>query len=450
MNENKSPDFIMESEVCKFMMNPLIRSQVSSHLSNWMFTINATKAISECILGNMFDGKEVETNYLVLYIKQNFKATKLSKEDYSTIFQILEGYKSETQIKEENFDFIVHTISEFIKSRLLVKGVEFFARGDQEKAYEYFETGVNFSISKSPFIDPSDENLILKLKELSFPTGKIMKSSISLINNSLIYKGYKYGDLIMVVAPPKVGKTTLLCQEGSFSAKNGLKVAHVCLGDMDNIDVVCKYTSVLTNEPMEVITDDPVKYFNEYPVVKEAFKNVRISCFPAGELGVRELLGHLRQLKRKFNYDMAIIDYDSNIAPPKGENMYEVGGIIYTALKGFAEKERCCILVGSQPKINFWDTELLPMESASESSRKQHAIDMMITMGRNKDCKFLGTLNIPAVRRGEGNVSVRINFEYKNSSIKELTQENYNRILNSFKSDVLDEKVKVNTFKDSI
>jgi hypothetical protein len=252
------------------------------------------------------------------------------------------------------------------------------------------------------------------------------------------------------VAPPKVGKTTFLCQEGAFTAKNGLKVVHICLGDMDNIDVVCKYTSVLTNEPMEVITEDPTKYFNEYPVVKETFKNVRISCFPAGELGVRELLGHLRQLKRKFNFDMAIVDYDSNIAPPKGENMYEVGGIIYTALKGFAEKERCCILVGSQPKINFWDTELLPMESASESSRKQHAIDMMITMGRNKDCKHLGTLNIPAVRRGEGNVSVRINFEYKNSAIKELTQENYNRILSNFKNSVLDEKVKVNTFQDPI
>jgi hypothetical protein len=198
MNENKSPDFIMESEICKFMMNPLIRSQVCSHLSNWMFTINATKAISECLLGNMFEGKEIEINHLILHIKQNFKSTKLSKEDYSTIFEILEGYKAETQIKEENFDFIVHTISEFIKSRLLVKGVEFFARGDQEKAYEYFETGVNFSISKSPFIDPSDENLILKLKELSMPRGGIlMKSSISLINNTLTHKGYKYGDLVM-------------------------------------------------------------------------------------------------------------------------------------------------------------------------------------------------------------------------------------------------------------
>jgi hypothetical protein len=159
-------------------------------------------------------------------------------------------------------------------------------------------------------------------------------------------------------------------------------------------------------------------------------------------------------------YDVIDVENNSNFllsngiiahnCPPKGENMYEVGGIIYTALKGFAEKERCCILVGSQPKINFWDTELLPMESASESSRKQHAIDMMITMGRNKDCKHLGTLNIPAVRRGEGNVSVRINFEYKNSAIKELTQENYNRILSNFKNSVLDEKVKVNTFQDPI
>jgi hypothetical protein len=218
----------------------------------------------------------------------------------------------------------------------------------------------------------------------------------------------------------------------NFFLDNGACVSN-CLGDMADIDVVCKYISHITGEPLEVVIDNPVKFFREYPHVKDLMKNVRISCFPAGELGVKELIGHLRQLKQTFDFDVAIVDYDSNIAPPKGENMYEVGGIIYTALKGFAEKDRCAVFVGSQPKINFWETEKLDMSSAAESSRKQHTIDAMITMGRNKDCKHLGTYNIACMRRGSGGVAVRIKFDYKNSTINEISQKEYDKILNEYK-----------------
>ena len=252
------------------------------------------------------------------------------------------------------------------------------------------------------------------------------------IRYDLDYLKIKRKTIIKLETPVPVYDVINVEKNHNFFLDNGACVSN-CLGDMDNIDVICKYISHLTGDPMEVIIENPVKYFTEFPHIKEIIKNVRISCFPAGELGVKELLGHLRQLKQNFNFDAVIVDYDSNIAPPKGENMYEVGGIIYTALKGFAEKERCVLFVGSQPKINFWETEKLDMSSASESSRKQHTIDAMITMGRNKDCKHLGTYNIACMRRGSGGVAVRIKFDYKNSTIKEISQNEYDKILNEYK-----------------
>jgi hypothetical protein len=210
---------------------------------------------------------------------------------------------------------------------------------------------------------------------------------------------------------------------------------------MDNYDVVCKYISYLTEEPLEVVINDATEFYKKYPACKQVIENTRISCFPAGELGVREITGYLRQLKQKFDYDMVIIDYDSNISPPKGDTMYEVGGLIYTAFKGFAEKERCVILIGSQPKLGSWEMEKLDMASAAESSRKQHVVDAMITIGRNKTNKNIGTINIPCIRRGESNVSIRVKFEYKTNLIKEITSSEYNTLLGNSKKDGTDDKL---------
>lgn len=428
--ENKSPEYILESEICRFLLCPTVRSQIISHMSTWMFTNSSTKAIISSLTDEIFEGKKIEKNHLILHIKQNFKQVKLINDDYKNIFDIL---SNEIEIKEDNREFVVHSISKFIRNRLTIKGAKCLLEGNEEEAYKFLENGINFSVNKSPFIDPSDTGLVQKLKEMSTPNGKIIKSSISVYNKASVYGGLKYGDLISVCAPPKVGKTTLMCQEGAYFCTNNLKVAHVCLGDMDNFDVICKYVSNITGEPMEVIVDNPTSFFGQYPAVKDIMKNVRISCFPAGELGIRELLGHLRQLKQNFDFDVAIVDYDSNIASPKTDNLYEAGGIIYTALKGFAEKERCVVYVGSQPKIGCWENEVLDMASASESSRKQHTVDAMITMGRNKDYKYIGTYNIACLRRGESGVSVRIKFDYKGSSIKEIRQQEYDELLNNNK-----------------
>ena len=239
-------------------------------------------------------------------------------------------------------------------------------------------------------------------------------------------------------APPKVGKTTLLCQEAVHSAKHGIKVAHVCLGDMSAYDLVCKYISNIQGQPMEVVIDDPIKYLD---ACKPIMENIKCMCYPAMEITTRGLIAQLRRLKKKFDFDVVIVDYDSNLAADADtavNNMYESGGIMYSALKGFAEKDRCVVLIGSQPKISEWDKELLPMSSASESSKKQHAVDYMITMGRNIDTKNLGTLHIPCVRRGEGQVSVRVHFNYKNSRIEEVTGKQYNDMLAKFKGQVKD------------
>ena len=224
--DNKSPEFISEIRICRFLLHPIIRSHVISSLAPWMFTNNATKAIADSLSRTVFEGNEVDRNHLVLFIKQNFKTVKLTKDDFRHILDII---ADENKVRLDDIKIIVHTISEFIKSRLLAKGAEFYSRGNEEEAIKYFQDAGNFTLSESPFIDPSNEDLVMKLKELSFPGGKVIKSSIALYNDSSVYKGFKYGDLIMVCL---TGETKVATPYGPKSLEE------LYMGDYKNFKIL--------------------------------------------------------------------------------------------------------------------------------------------------------------------------------------------------------------------
>lgn len=62
------------------------------------------------------------------------------------------------------------------------------------------------------------------------------------------------------------------------------------------------------------------------------------------------------------------------------------------------------MFVGSQPKIGNWKDQELGLESASESSRKQQIVDVMISLSHDRNVRnprnHLGIINVPKNRRG--------------------------------------------------
>lgn len=165
--------------------------------------------------------------------------------------------------------------------------------------------------------------------------------------------------------------------------------------------------------------------------MKHIFENVKITSHPAAAKRVQEVISEAQQLRKKFKFDALIIDYDSNIIPP-AENMYESGGLLYSAFKGFAQGEGCVVFIASQPKIDWWNKEVLMGECMAESSRKQHVIDIGITFGRNSRCKFIGTALAPYVRRGESMNGSKVHYDYAHSRIKEIDRATYDSTFKTF------------------
>jgi hypothetical protein len=94
------------------------------------------------------------------------------------------------------------------------------------------------------------------------------------------------------------------------------------------------------------------------------------------------------------DYDMYVVDYDTNIATGS-DSMYESGGELYDLLTSLAFSGKL-VFVASQPKIGFYGHEKIPMEGLAESSRKQQIIDLQITIGRapgsGTHCGYVGVV----------------------------------------------------------
>lgn len=280
-----------------------------------------------------------------------------------------------------------------------------------------------FSLADDKILDFSKKKLVRNLIK-GHLEHDLIPSSFSCINNTLQENAYAVGQIVMVVAAPSAGKSIFMITEGCNILKRGLKVLSIYLGDLNEYDVLCRWTSCLTQTELIKVAVNPMKYRT---IARGYFKNHRALCYPSYELNALDLYHLCKRVKQKFNFDAVIIDYDSNIRPTI-ESMYQEGGATYALLDKIAKGLKCLVLVGSQSKNPYWQHEIIPIEAAAESSRKQHTVDVMIGLGRNQDAVKIGTVNLAKIRRGESGIKFRVEFSMKKSTINEISSEEYERI----------------------
>lgn len=232
---------------------------------------------------------------------------------------------------------------------------------------------------------------------------RVFPTTLEVVRNATPFQGYLPGSVVMLVSSPGTGKTATLIQEAINFSTQGFKVLFCALGDMMMFDFITRASSVITNSPFSSVVVNPSVYFDE--TTKAATSNIDVIIVPSKKISASEIQSIIESDKDK--YDVIIIDYDSNLKDNTNpENMYHVGGEVYETATEIARptngaKARL-VFIASQPKVGFWEEEILTLDSAGESSRKQHTVDMMITMGKVKSAggHKLAMMNVPKNRRG--------------------------------------------------
>lgn len=231
-----------------------------------------------------------------------------------------------------------------------------------------------------------------------------IESSIDIINKSFSgHKGYLRGSLVMLIAPPKRGKSMLLMQEAShFVRTQKLKVHYLAIGDLNELDFIARMSAQNTETDLDVVYADLKTARNEFIKLLELDQpdagRLSLTCLPAKTLSPTDYSQIAKSMLDE--YDVLIIDYDYNFKD-EVENMYERGGNLYNILAQIKTYKNQLILVASQPSKGWWSESYLDETCAGESSQKQMIIDAMVTMGGFRDSgTHCGWINVPLQRRG--------------------------------------------------
>lgn len=418
---------LVETAVLQLLVDPQIRRIAGSFVKDWMFENEVNKIAHDILISPEFDDRVPNVQAFVLRL---FAYTAVTEEDCNRVALLI---KSAPKLDDSSRASELKSLQQFIQDKMMSASLERMVRGTRgHSERDHLLEALHFTLSnEDEFADLSDPTALSRAKESDIPSDSgVIQSYFGLINQNLIYRGYKVGDLICYAGETGIGKSTSAVCEGAHAIDQGFKVCHVYLGDMTEFDSFIQYTSYWTGQMTERLIYDYEEYYDDK--IKDKFKNLRLRAFPADSITIYELLSKLHALYKSFPFNLLIIDYDGNLKETN-DNMYKEGGTTYSQLKGFSQG-RCATIVLSQVNKGYWGVEVGAKDALAESSKKQHAVDYMVYVGRNPDVRRIGSLTLCKARRGRDSVTHRIEFRYKYARLVEISTEKYDELLKEGKN----------------
>lgn len=263
---------------------------------------------------------------------------------------------------------------------------------------------------------------------------KIIRSFINSLNSCLMFGGWQPSTVNMIVAPPGTGKSMLLINEGAHAAKEGYEVLHIFIGDMVEYDGFIRYLSCISGTPQDSLVMMPVeKQMEVVNICNQQYNNVfsRITtvAYPSMSLDIDSLIEDVNRFEKNLNkdFDMIVIDYPDNLTQ-EGKSLYTDGGTLYSSIERMARLSKSVVLVASQPQKFYWSHEIIPLEAASESSKKQMAVDVMLTANLAARDSHVGSMFLAKARKGRVGKIIRFKQDYARCLIEEIDEGTYNAI----------------------
>lgn len=267
---------------------------------------------------------------------------------------------------------------------------------------------------------------------------RIIRSFIDTVNQNLMFKGWQPSTVNMIVAPPGTGKSMFLINEGKSAALQGHNVLHIFIGDMVEYDGFIRYLSCISGTPQNSLVmmqldkqEEVVKLCNQQ--YNNIFDRIFILAYPSLSLSVDTLIEDIAKFEKQLNKDfgMIIVDYPDNLIQ-EGRSLYEDGGTLYSSLERMARLTKAVVLVASQPQKSYWNHEIIPLEAASESSKKQMAVDVMLTMNTSSRGAPFGSMLLAKARKGNVGKVMRFKTDYTRCLIEEVDEGSYNAMKSAY------------------
>jgi hypothetical protein len=226
--------------------------------------------------------------------------------------------------------------------------------------------------------------------------------NVDLYNNFAIACGDEGSGVIV----HNCGKSLFCMQEVIEHLKAGRRCVYAAIGDLTEADFLIRLIAQILNIPLNNVSLDLEANRAKAIQLVPELKNLKLLFISPCEITAGDLYDYLKA-KGYLDIDPScpngttyFVDYDSNFAGAE-DNLYKKGDEIYAKLVKLSRLPKSIVYVASQPKISAYEQLMIGEKDIGESSRKAHAVDVIVTIGKEPwSTNPIGWICIAKNRRG--------------------------------------------------
>lgn len=240
--------------------------------------------------------------------------------------------------------------------------------------------------------------------------------------DDLLGGGIGGGELTLVLAPTKRGKSHVAVWLGAQALRGGLPVTHITL-ELSDRETACRYDRCLTGWNELEITSDPEGFRRRLSgAVDPSLLEIRF--FPRFSVGVSKVEEILKRRLDLVGGPVALVlDYGMILRPPRGsdERRFELARI-HESLSSLAQREGVPIVSPYQTNRTGHYTPKLGMEHMGESYEVGQHADIVISLetleGEKDEDRYMKIVLAASRHTPEG--SVMVVRDWGRSTLKEV------------------------------
>jgi len=218
------------------------------------------------------------------------------------------------------------------------------------------------------------------------------------------------GQLGLVMAPYKRGKSLFLIQIAKAYTLQGLNVLYITLEDPKD-DVEDRFDAGIAEIPVKEVGDDPAQLRKRFARFRRLIKSkLKIYDGTDGGITVSKVIQIYETEKELgFKADAIIVDYDEEIEPEQNNQQRRMDfDQIYRALRRFMAKEQLLGWTAAQTKRNTSDLKIIVGDEIGEDIGKAKKVACAFALGRGDWGDESLYVHVAAHKFDRGNIGCNI------------------------------------------
>lgn len=427
-------DNIKKGSLCLLKHDVEFFSQIVPILNPEYFDFPAYKNI---FLGvrNYYDKyrKLPSDSILPDYIISNVSGAADEGIDYESV--IMDINEMDKTIMEDR-EFILDAVEGFAKNKAMDLAVRKSVailndKGDISQVEELVKEALlinrNVDVGQDYFDD-----VAVRLKRSYEMASKDKFPTLFPHHNKELEGGLSRKELAMVVAPPGVGKSLYLVNQGATSILNGNNVLYISC-EMSQDKIAGRFDSVVTD-----LKNAALKQPHTQMKLKARLNEVKtktngrliIKEFPTGLSNVNQIRALLVQLRlhKDFVPDVIIVDYLELLRPNRIiDSEYQAQQRITEELRGIAVEQNALVWTATQTNRQARKVAIITDAELGDSYGKIRPADWVISLNQTKEEYDEGAMRVYVMKARDArqHYLISVSVDYSTLQIKEPTSESH-------------------------